>query len=163
LRTIQDWIVRRQLLGTDGVADVSSFGGYLKQYEIALRPDQLRSLQISISDVFNALASNNQNTGGAYIEKNASSFFIRSEGLIETIEDIENIVIRNTSSGIPILVRHVASVRDGHAIRYGAMTQNGKSETVGAVVMMLKGANSSAVIRNVKERIAQIEETLPEG
>src|SRR5690606_29042525 len=102
-------------------------------------------------------------TGGAYIEKNASSFFIRSEGLIETIEDIENIVIRNTSSGIPILVRHVASVRDGHAIRYGAMTQNGKSETVGAVVMMLKGANSSAVIRNVKERIAQIEETLPEG
>lgn len=163
LRTIQDWIVRRQLLGTEGLADVSSFGGYLKQYELALDPYRLQSFHISISDVFDALASNNQNTGGAYIEKNASAFFIRSEGLINTTDDIEKIVVKTTEAGIPILVRQLGEVKMGHAIRFGAMTQNNKGEAVGGVVMMLKGANSSKVISNVKERIEKIEETLPEG
>lgn len=163
LRTIQDWIVRRQLLGTEGVADVSSFGGYLKQYEIALNPDKLRSMNISISDVFTALGKNNQNTGGAYIDKQPNAFFIRSEGLIGTKEDIEKIVVKNNSNGIPVLIRNVASVNYGYATRYGAMTRSDEGEVVGAVVMMLKGANSSAVIRNVKERIAQIEKNLPEG
>lgn len=163
LRTIQDWIVRRQLLGTKGVADISSFGGYLKQYEIALSPEKLRSLNLSINDVFTALENNNENTGGAYIEKNTSAYFIRSEGLLESEDDIEGIVVRNSPAGLPLLIRDVGTVSIGHAIRYGAMTQNGKSETVGGVVMMLKGANSSEVIRNVKDRIAQIEKTLPEG
>lgn len=163
LRSIQDWIVRRQLLGTAGVADVSSFGGNLKQYEVALNPEKLRSLNLSISDVFTALENNNQNTGGAYIEKNTSTYFIRSEGLLESLEDINSIVVRNNESGIPLLIRDIAHVKFGHAIRYGAMTHNGKGETVGAVVMMLKGANSSQVIANVKDRIAQIEKNLPEG
>lgn len=163
LRTIQDWIIRRQLLGTKGVADVSSFGGYVKQYEIALSPDKLRSLSLSIQDVFAALESNNQNTGGAYIEKSTNAYFIRSEGLIESREDLANIVVRTSESGMPLLMRDVAEIKIGNAIRFGAMTENGRQETVGAVVMMLKGANSSQVIANVKERIASIEKTLPEG
>jgi cobalt-zinc-cadmium resistance protein CzcA len=162
LRTIQDWVVRRQLLGTPGVADVSSFGGRLKQFEVALVPEKLRSLNLSITDVFDAIQRNNHNTGGAYIEKNMSAYFIRSEGLVGSIEDIENIVIRNTS-GVPLLIRDVGTVSRGWAIRYGAMTDNGQRETVGGVVMMLRGANSSQVIADVKERVAQIERNLPKG
>ncbi len=163
LRTIQDWIVRRQLLGTEGVADVSSFGGHVKQYEIALDPEKLRSMNISFSELFLALERNNQNTGGAYIDKKPYAYFIRSEGLVENLEDIEKIVIKNSPSGLPVLVRNVAAVRYGHAMRYGAMTYNDKGEVVGALVLMLKGANSSLVIGKVKERIEQIRKTLPEG
>lgn len=163
LRTIQDWIVRRQLLGTEGVADVSSFGGHVKQYEIALDPEKLRGMNISISELFLALEKNNQNTGGAYIDKKPYAYFIRSEGLVENLEDIEKIVIKNSPSGLPLLVRNVATVRYGHAVRYGAMTYNDKGEVVGALVLMLKGANSSLVIGKVKERIEQIRKTLPEG
>lgn len=163
LRTIQDWIVRRQLLGTEGIADVSSFGGYLKQYEISLDPDKLHSMNISINDVFTALQKNNQNTGGAYIDKKPNAYFIRSEGLIGSIEDIQKIVVRVNPNGIPVLIRNVATVSYGSAIRYGAMTRNDEGEVVGAIVMMLKGANSSKVIGNVKKRMAQIEKTLPEG
>lgn len=163
LRTIQDWIVRRQLLGTEGVADVSSFGGYLKQYEIAVDPEKLRSAGVSMDEIFAALERNNQNTGGAYIDKNPEAWFIRSEGLVGSTADIENIAIKTTQRGTPVLVRNVAKVQLGHATRYGAMTRNVDGEAVGAVVLMLKGANSSKVIANVKERIAQIEKSLPEG
>jgi heavy metal efflux system protein len=162
LRSLQDWVVRRQLLGVEGVADVSSFGGYLKQYEISLNPDQLRSMNISIQEIFDALKKNNQNTGGAYIEKSPNVYFIRSEGLVKNIADIQNIVVK-TQNGTPVLIRNVAEVKIGAAIRYGAMTRNAEGEVVGAVVMMLKGANSSKVIANVKARIAQIEKNLPEG
>ena len=163
LRSIQDWIVRRQLLGIEGVADVSSFGGFLKQYEVALQPERLLSLNISINEVFTALEKNNQNTGGAYIDKNPKAYFIRSQGLIKTLDDIENIVVKNTKNGIPILIRDIGKVQLGSAVRYGAMTRNGDGEVVGGIVMMLKDANSSKVINNVKERIAQIEKNLPEG
>lgn len=163
LRTIQDWTVRRQLLGTEGVAEVSSFGGYLKQYEIAINSDKLRSLNLSLPELLAALSDNNENTGGAYIEKNNNAYFIRSEGLLTSIEDIGSIPIRKNESGVPLLVRDVAVIREGHAIRYGAMTQNGLGESVGAIVMMLKGSNSSYVIGRVKERIKAIEATLPEG
>lgn len=163
LRTIQDWIVRRQLLGVDGVADVASWGGLLKQYEIALNPDRLRSAGVGINEIFNALETGNQNTGGAYIEQGPNAYFIRSEGLIGNTEDIGNIVIKNLPGGLPVLIRDVAEVRPGHANRYGAFTNNDKGEVVGAIVMMLKGANSSKVISNVKERISQIEKNLPEG
>lgn len=163
LRTIQDWIVRRQLFGTEGVADVSSFGGYLKQYEIAVDPDKLRSMNISISDIFNALEKNNQNTGGAYINKNPNSYFIRSEGLIEDLADIERIVVSNRANGIPVLIRNVATVQFGNAVRYGAMTRNTDGEVVGGLVLMLKGENASKVIKNVKEKVATIEKNLPEG
>ncbi|MBS1574754.1 MAG: efflux RND transporter permease subunit, partial [Bacteroidetes bacterium] len=163
LRTIQDWIVRRQLLGVKGVADVSSFGGYLKQYEIAVNPSKLKANAVTINDVFTALENNNQNTGGAYIEKGPTVLFIRSEGLVGSIEDIENIVVKNISNGTPLLIRNVAEVRLGNATRYGAMTYNGNREVSGAVVMMLRGANSNEVIRNIKNRVEQIQKTLPEG
>lgn len=163
LRTIQDWIVRRQLLGTEGVADVSSYGGELKQYEIALNSFKLKSFGISFNDIFVALEKNNQNTGGAYIEKNANAYFIRSKGLIENLADIENIVLKTTTTGDPILLRNVAKVQFGHATRYGAMTYSGHGEVTGAVVMMLKGANSAEVIKNVKDRIENIKKILPEG
>jgi cobalt-zinc-cadmium resistance protein CzcA len=163
LRTIQDWIIKRQLLGTPGVADVSSFGGYLKQYEIAINPEKLRSINVSISDIFTALENNNQNTGGAYIDKKPNAYFIRSEGMIGSIEDIEKIVVKSTENGIPILISDVAKVQFGSAVRYGASTRNGEGEVVSAIVMMLKGENSAKVISDIKEKIAQIEKTLPEG
>ncbi|MDP3314101.1 CusA/CzcA family heavy metal efflux RND transporter [Lutibacter sp.] len=163
LRTIQDWVIKRQLLGTPGVADVSSFGGYLKQYEIAIRPERLNAMNISISEIFNVLENNNQNTGGAYIEKNDKALFIRSEGLVGSMEDINNILIKHTADGIPILISDVAKVQTGNAIRYGATTRNGEGEVVSAIVMMLKGANSAEVIKKVKDRINIISKTLPEG
>lgn len=163
LRTIQDWIVRKQLLGTPGVAEVNSFGGLVKQYEIALNPDKLRSYNLSINDLFTALERNNQNTGGSYIDKKPSAYFIRSEGLIGSLEDIEKIIVTNTSSGLPVLVRDIADVRFGRANRYGALTRNDDGEVVGAIVMMLKGENSNEVVERVKERMEQIKKTLPEG
>ncbi|RZJ35001.1 MAG: efflux RND transporter permease subunit, partial [Flavobacterium sp.] len=163
LRTLQDWIVRRQLLGVEGIADVSSFGGFLKQYEISLNPDKLRSMNISISDVFTALEKNNQNTGGAYIDKKPNAYFIRSEGLINSIDDIENIVVKTNANSTPVLIRNVAEVKIGAATRYGAMTRNDEGEVVGGIVLMLKGANASKVIDNVKRRMGQIQKTLPEG
>lgn len=163
LRTIQDWIVRRQLLGVEGVAEVSSFGGLLKQYEIAVSPEKLLAYKLTINDVFTALENNNQNTGGAYIEKGPTVLFIRSEGLVGSMEDIKNIVLKNLPNGIPLLVRDVAEVHFGNATRFGAMTYNGEEQVSGAVVMMLKGANSNKVINNIKEQITKIQKTLPEG
>lgn len=163
LRTIQDWIVRRQLLGTPGVAEVSSFGGKLKQYEIAVRQDQLKAHSITIADVFDALEKNNENTGGAYIEKGPTVLYIRSEGLTATPEDIQQIVVRTLANGTPLLMKDVATVQYGSAIRYGAMTYNDKGEVAGAVVMMLKGENSSVVVKRVKDKIAEIQKMLPKG
>ncbi|HNT49375.1 MAG TPA: efflux RND transporter permease subunit, partial [Cyclobacteriaceae bacterium] len=163
LRTIQDWIVRRQLIGTPGIADISSFGGYVKQYEVAIDPVKLRSMNISISQVFDALEKNNQNTGGAYIERKPNAYFIRSEGLVQTLDDIRQIVVKNTSNGLPVLMEDVGTIQFGSAARYGALTYNNTGEAVGGVVLMLKGANSSQVIAKVKDRIEQIRKTLPEG
>ena len=163
LRTIQDWVVRRQLVGTEGVADVASFGGDLKQYEVGINPSQLQSMGVTMTEVFDALSKNNQNTGGAYIEKGPSVLFIRTEGLVGKISDIENIVVKNLPDGTPILVKNIGTVQYGKAIRYGAMTYNGEGEVAGAVVMMMKGANSNEVIAKVKIRIEEIQKTLPEG
>ncbi|MDO5615117.1 MAG: efflux RND transporter permease subunit, partial [Cruoricaptor ignavus] len=163
LRTIQDWAVRRQLLGTEGVADVASFGGDLKQYEVAINPENLKAMNVTMTEVFSALQNNNQNTGGAYIEKGPSVLFIRTEGLVGTVQDIENIVVKNLADGTPILVKNIGNVQKGKAIRYGAMTYNGEGEVAGAVVMMMKGANSNQVIERVKTRVAEIQKTLPEG
>lgn len=163
LRTIQDWTVRRQLLGTKGVADVSSFGGKLKQYEVAISPNRLHAYNISINQVFDALERNNQNTGGAYIEKKETVLFIRSEGLIGNLEDIRNIPVANTGDGVPVMIRDVADVRIGYATRYGAMTYNNTGEVSGAIVLMLKGENASEVIANIKKRLSEIEKSLPEG
>jgi cobalt-zinc-cadmium resistance protein CzcA len=163
LRTIQDWIVRKQLLGVKGVAEVSSFGGLLKQYQIAIEPEKLLAYNITIGDVFSALEKNNQNTGGSYIEKDATALFIRSEGLVGNFADIENIVVKNLPNGIPLLIRDVADVTFGSATRYGALTYNGEQQVSGAIVLMLKGANSNDVITSVKERIEIIKKSLPTG
>ena len=163
LRSIQDWIVRKQLLGTPGVADVSSFGGSVKQYEVAVKTDQLKSFDITITDVFKALENNNQNAGGSYIEKGPNVLFIRTEGLVKNIEDIENIVVKRVNRSIPVLIKNIGVVQNGSAIRYGATVYGAEGEVPGAVVMMLKGGNSKEVIRNIKERIKIIETSLPEG
>lgn len=163
LRTIQDWIIRRQLLGVKGVADVSSFGGALKQYEVSINPSRLQANGVSISDVFAAIENNNANTGGAYIEKGESILYIRSEGLMKNFSDIENSIVKNTPNGNPIRIRDVAKVQFAEAIKYGTLCYNDNGEVAGAVVMMLKGANSSEVIKNVKNRIEEIKKTLPEG
>jgi len=162
LRTFQDWIIRRQMAMVPGVVEVNAFGGDIKQYEVAVNPDELNAMGISISEIFNALEANNQNTGGAYIEKDHMANFIRGEGLIRTLDDIENIVITN-KNGIPITVGSVAKVQFGKATRYGALTKDGKGEAVGGMILMLKGANSNDVIKDVQKRIVEIQKSLPEG
>ena len=162
LRTMQDWIVQRQMAMVEGVVEVNAIGGKIKQYEVAVDPNVLRAIGLTITDVFEALENNNQNTGGAYIEKNHQANFIRGEGLARSLNDIKKIVVKNTNN-IPITIGDIAKVQFGAAIRYGALTQDGEGEVVGGLVMMLKGANSNDVIENVKVRMAQIEKSLPEG
>ncbi len=162
LRTLQDWVVRRQMLGTPGVADINSYGGYVKQYEVAVNPDKMRSMGITLSDVFTALENNNENTGSAYIDKKPNAYFIRGIGLVQSLEDIENIPIKKTASGFPVLIRDIATVQYGNATRYGAFVVD-TSEAVGGVVMMLKGANAHQVIEDVETRIKTIQTSLPDG
>ena len=162
LRTLQDWLVRTQLAGTPGVAEVSGWGGYVKQYEVALDNDQLNSLGLTIPQVYEALTKNNENTGGSYIEQQSNVYFIRGLGQVQSLDDIRNIVVTNTG-GTPILIRDIARVQFGTATRYGAVTRNGEGEVVAGVTLMLKGENFNQVIKNVKERIVQIQKSLPEG
>lgn len=161
LRSIQDWIVTRQMALTKGVVEVNSFGGFVKQYEIALDPGKLNAMDISMEKVFEALEKNNINTGGAYIEKNKTANFIRGDGLIQSLEDIRDIVVK-TENDIPILIEDIAQVQYGNQVRYGAFTQDGE-EAVGGMILMLKGENQNKVIRTVKEKMAEIEKTLPDG
>ena len=162
LRTIQDWIVKRQLNGTPGIIETSSFGGYLKQYEVSLDPALLRNYNLTISEVINALEINNENSGGSYIEKGPYSFYIRTEGRVSSIEEIQNIFVSD-NQGIPIRVSDVAEVKIGHSKRYGALTMDGKGEVVGGITLMFKGANSSEVLKNVTARMEEIRKTLPAG
>lgn len=162
IREIQDWIIRRQLSGTPGVAEVSGWGGFLKEYEVKVDPQRLAAAGISINDLAQAIENNNENNGGSYIEKNSNQYFIRGLGRASDIADIENIVIKS-AGGIPLLVKDVAEVGIGHATRYGAVTRNGDGEVVAGIALMLKGENFQEVSRNVKERMAEIQKTLPEG
>ncbi|WP_242203621.1 CusA/CzcA family heavy metal efflux RND transporter [Aestuariivivens insulae] len=162
LRTMQDWIVQRQMAMVPGVVEVNAIGGKIKQYEVAVDPNDLKAIGLTISDVFEVLRDNNQNTGGAYIEKSHQANFIRGEGLVRNLEDIKNITVK-TVNNIPVTIEDIATVQYGSTIRYGALTQDGEGEVVGGLVMMLKGANSNDVIDNVKERMAQIQKSLPEG
>ena len=162
IRTMQEWIVKRQMAMLPGVVEINSFGGRKKQYEISLNPDKLRSMGITISDVFEALENNNQNIGAAYIEKNFQANFIRGEGLMRSADDIKNTLVTNIE-GQAIFIRDVADVKFGSFVRYGAFTKDGKGEAVGGIVMMLKGENSNDVINAVKKRIELIQKSLPEG
>lgn len=162
LRTIQDWIVRKQLSGTPGVAEVSGWGGYVKQYEVAINTDQLNASGVSVNEVFEALQRNNANTGGSYIEQNSNQYYIRGIGVVKKLEDVANITVK-TVDGIPVKVGDVAKVQLGHATRFGAVTRNGEGEVVAGIAIMLKGENFQEVSKNVKERISQIQKSLPEG
>ena len=162
LRTIQDWIVKRQMALVPGVVEVNAFGGYVKQYEVAINPNKLKSFGITMNQVFEALKVNNANTGGAYIEKNHQANFIRGEGLARSIEDLKNTVV-TTQKGSPVLIRDVAEkVGYGNQVRYGAFTQDGH-ETVGGQILMLKGESPGNVVENVEKRIVEIQKSLPEG
>ena len=167
LREVQDWLVKRRLAGVAGVVDVSSFGGFVRQYEVSVDPARLAGAGVSMAELYAALQANNGNAGGSYLERGPRAFFIRGEGRATSLQDINNIVVkpmaRPGKGGAPLLVRDVAAVRFGHAVRYGAMDRDGLGETVGGVVLMLKGASSETTIKNVKERVAQIQQTLPKG
>ncbi len=162
LRTIQDWIVKRQLSGIPGIVEINSFGGYLKQYEIAIDPDAMAALQITIGDVFEALSNNNQNTGGSYIEKKDRAYYIRSEGMISSLKDIGKIVVTNRG-GMPVHISDIGDVDFGAPKRFGAMTMDGDGECVGGIAMMLKGANANVVTKTLEERVAKVQKMLPEG
>ena len=163
LRTMQDWIVRKQLLGTPGVADVSSFGGAVKQYEVSVNPELLKQYDLSVNDIYTALNDNNQNAGGAYIEHGPNVLFIRTEGMVDSLDQIGSIPVKTLTNGIPLLIRDIAEIRFGEATKFGATTFNADGEVAGAVVMMLKGENSKQVIKDIKSKIATIQESMPEG
>ncbi|MEO8768550.1 MAG: CusA/CzcA family heavy metal efflux RND transporter [Ferruginibacter sp.] len=160
LRTMQDWIVGRQLSGIPGVAEVTGFGGISKQYEVAIDPDRLKAMNVTIPEIFHALQKNNENTGGAYIDRKPNAYFIRGVGLVKSFSDIENILIKH-EGGIPVLIRDVAKVQFGSPPRYGALTYNGEKEVVGGIVLMMKGANSASVVDLVKERMKTVQASLP--
>ncbi len=162
LRTIQDWIVRRLLSGINGVVEINSWGGYLKQYQVSIDPNMLKSFDLSLTEVYAALENNNAITEGSYIEKSGETYFIRGDGQIKEIADIENIVVK-TNNGIPILIKNIAQVEFGYATRYGAITANGEGEKVLGQIMMLKDANSRQVMKDIHERIIEVQKTLPEG
>jgi len=162
LRTIQDWVVKRQILGTEGVAEVNSFGGFEKQYHILVNPDKLKSFDLTLREVFDAVLNNNSNVGGGYIEKNSDQYSIRGIGLIEKTEDLDNIVIK-TIHGIPVYLNQIAEIEFGKGLRVGGVTQDGNGEVVAGIVMMLKGANSREVAQRVHEKISEIKTTLPDG
>lgn len=161
LRTMQDWIVARQLYGTPGIAEVNSFGGQLKQYEVAINPDKLQAMDVTIPEIFEALEKNNENTGGAYIDKKPNAYFIRGVGLVGSFDDIRNIAVKLNPNGIPIMIKDVAEVRYGSAVRYGSMTYDGEKDVVGGIIMMLKGANSAEVVNRIKEKLPTIQKSLP--
>lgn len=162
LREMQDWIVARQLYGIPGVAEVTAFGGISKQYEVVVNPVQLKAMNVTIPEIFDALERNNQNTGGAYIDEKPNAYFIRGVGMVSSIPDIENILVKKQPNGIPVIIRDVAKVQLGSPPRYGAMTYNGEKEVVGGIVLMLKGANSAEVVSQVKERMPTIQKSLPD-
>ena len=162
LRTIQDWIVRKQLSGTPGIAEVSGWGGYVKQYEVDINLERLNAMGVTIAELYTALNENNENTGGGYIERLSNQYYIRGLGLVKTLDDIEKIVVK-THGGVPVLVGDVAKVHFGHATRYGAVTRNGEGEVVAGITLMLRGENFQEVIKNVKSRIADIQKSLPKG
>ncbi len=161
-RTIQDWIVKKQLSGIEGVTEISSFGGFVKQYEVSVVPEKLLQMGVSLKEVYDAVSANNTNTGGSYIEKFDQTYFIRGEGTSSSLEELGQILVK-MSNGVPVLVKNVAELRFGHAKRFGAMTKNGNGEAVGGIVLMLKGADSEKTIKQVKARIEKINKNLPTG
>jgi len=163
LRTLQDWVIRKQLLNVKGIAEVSSFGGYVKQYEVAIDPAILLQYNLNIQDIWLALKENNENVGAAFIENNFSAYYIRGLGQIHNLEDIGNIPVKRNSLGSTLLLKDLCEIQLGKGTRYGAVTQDTLGETVGGVVMMIKGGNASEVITRIKNRVSEIQTSLPKG
>lgn len=163
LRTIQDWIIKPRLLTTPGIIEINSFGGFVKQYQVLVDPKKLITYDITLRQVFDALAANNANAGGQYIEHASEQYLIRGIGLINTIQDIENIIVQATPEGTPIYIKNIADVVVGPEVRYGAVTKDGKGEVVAGIAMMLKGENSRTVVERVKQKVAEIRQNLPTG
>jgi len=163
LRTVQDWNVRRQLLGVPGATEINSFGGFEKQYQVRVTPEKLQSYGLTLRDVYDSVSRNNANVGGAYIEKGAEQYLLRGIGLIEKPDEIGNIVVKTGREGVPVYVRDVAEIVEGSTVRQGAVTADGKGEIVAGIVLMLKGENSRTVVQSVKERVEQVKKSLPKG
>jgi cobalt-zinc-cadmium resistance protein CzcA len=163
-RIAQDWVVRPLLRSIPQVAEINSQGGYVKQYQALMNPDRMNHYGISISQVYEALARNNANSGGGILPRFAEQYLIRGVGLIETLEDIGNIVLTE-SNGTPVYMRDVAEITIGHEVRYGAVVKNGVTEAVGGIVMMMRGGNAKEVVSRVKARVAEINSQgmLPDG
>lgn len=163
LRTVQDWNVRRQLLGVPGITEINSFGGYKKQFQVRIDPNRLQSFGLTLRDVFEAVSRNNSNVGGAYIEKGAEQYLLRGIGLVEKADDVANIVVKTGAEGVPVYVKDVAEVVEGATVRQGAVTADGEGEIVAGIALMLKGENTRAVVNRVKERVEEVKKSLPEG
>ena len=163
LRTILDWFVAYQLKSVPGVVEVNSFGGELKTYEVAPDPAALRSHNLPLGRLFEALERNNRNVGGAYLVRNREQVVIRGEGLLSSLGDIGSVVIRTEGEGIPLYVRDVADVRLAPMVRQGVVTRDGGGEAVVGVVMMLMGENSREVTQRVQEKIDSLRSSLPPG
>lgn len=162
LRTLQNWAVAPQLRVVPGVIEANSFGGFVKQYHVLVEPDKLLKYGITLNDVLEAIGKNNDNAGGNFLVKGWEQYYVRTVGLIDGMKDIENIVLK-AADGTPVYLKDVAEVAIGPETRQGAVTRDGKGETVAGMVIMLKGANSKIVVESVKKQIAQIQERLPAG
>lgn len=163
LRSILDWDIAFKLRSVPGVVEVNSYGGEAKTYQVQLDADKLTSFNMSLDQVFGALEGNNANAGGAYIERNQEQYIIRGEGLVETLEDVGNIVVGAAADGTPIYIKSLGKVSFEPLVRQGAVTRDGRGEAVTGVVMMLIGENSRVVVERVKERLAEIAKSLPPG
>ncbi|MDP1898324.1 MAG: efflux RND transporter permease subunit [Sulfurimicrobium sp.] len=163
-RIAQDWVVRPLLRGIPGVAEINSQGGYVKQYQALVNPDRMRHYQVTLQDVYQALANNNANSGGGVLPHYAEQYLIRGVGLVKDLDDIRSIVLKE-QDGVPVLVRDVAEITIGHEVRYGALLKNGVTESVGGIVMMIRAGNAKEVVSRIKERVAEINEKgmLPDG
>ena len=160
LRTMQDWLIAPQLRSIDGVNEVNSFGGFVKQYQVLVDPARLLKYRLTLSDVLDGLQKNNANAGGNFITQGWEQAYVRSEGMIQTIQDIEDVVL-HAKDGTPIFVKDVADVKIGPQTRQGAVTQDGRGETVAGMAIMLRGANSQIVVDSVKKAIPNIQASLP--
>ena len=163
LRAIQDWYIRYKLSSVDGVAEVASIGGFVKQYQVDVNPTDLRAYNLTVSDVVNAIQKSNNEVGGKILEVSDAEYFVRGQGYIQSKDDIENTVIKTSANGIPILIKNIATVALGGDIRRGALEKNGKGEVVGGIIVMRNGENAQNVIAKVKEKIKEISPGLPPG
>jgi cobalt-zinc-cadmium resistance protein CzcA len=155
LRTIQEWIVAPQLKNIAGVNEINSYGGYFKEYQVVVSPEKLLKYDITVAEVYAAIENNNQNVGGNILERNSDQYIVRGVGLMKDLADIGTIVLKS-NAGTPTLIRDVATVRIGEAVRMGASMKDGKEEAVGGIVMMLRGENSREVVRRVEAKVAEI-------